>query len=216
MTGVSTAMFKIFKAARARKSRRRFKRVREIAGWTQREQLAYLMRQIESLPDRSVIVEIGVWRGRSTFAMAEACRRSHKRVYAIDPWEDYQTQNGLLSTRLAEFGVDSIEAAYREFMDNRRQLGLERWIEVIRMRSVDAAAAWRGRLCDLVFIDGNHHYEPVMADLRAWSRHMRPGGLMCGDDWETESVQQAVKEFVSGNPKLTLEFPCANTWAFNV
>ena len=209
-------MFNFFKAARARKSRRRFKRVRAIAGWTQREQLTYLMRQIESLPDRGVIVEIGVWRGRSTFAMAEACRGSRKRVYAIDPWEDYQTQNGPLSTRLAEFGVDSIEEAYREFIDNRRQLGLERWNEVIRMRSVDAAAEWRGRLCDLVFIDGDHHYGPVIADLRAWSRHMRPGGLMCGDDWETEGVQQAVKEFVSSNPKLTLEFPSANTWAFRL
>jgi len=207
-------MFNPFKAARARKSRHQFKRIKNIAGWTQPEQLKFLMRQIESLPDRSVIVEIGVWRGRSTFAMAEACRRSNKRVYAIDPWEEYETQNGPLSTRLAEFGVDSIEAAHQEFMDNRRKLGLERWIEVIRMRSVDAARQWQDRLCDLVFIDGNHYYDPVMGDLRAWSRHMRPGGLMCGDDWETESVQRAVKDFVSNRPGSILELPCGNTWAF--
>jgi predicted O-methyltransferase YrrM len=185
-----------------------------VAGWTQPVQLEYLMHQVESLPDNSVIVEIGVWRGRSAFAMAEACRHTNKRVYAIDPWQDYETKKGLLSTRLTEFGVNSIESVYQGFMADRRKLGLERWIEVIRHGSVGAAAQWRHGLCDLVFIDGNHNYDPVMADLQAWSPHMKEGGLICGDDWEIDSVQQAVKDFVSDSPGLAVELPCVNTWAF--
>jgi hypothetical protein len=67
-----------------------------------------------------------------------------------------------------------------------------------------------------VFIDGNHNYEPVMADLRVWTPHMKKGGLVCGDDWEIDSVREAVGDFVNKRPGLTLELPCVNTWAFHI
>jgi len=38
-----------------------------------------------SLDDREIIVEVGVWFGRSAIAMADACRGTNKKVFAIDP-----------------------------------------------------------------------------------------------------------------------------------
>jgi len=67
-----------------------------VGGWTKRGQLRWMMRQVHSLPDHSVIAEVGVWQGRSALAMGEACRGTNKCVYAIDPWHEYETMKGPL------------------------------------------------------------------------------------------------------------------------
>jgi predicted O-methyltransferase YrrM len=37
---------------------------------------------------------------------------------------------------------------------------------------------------DLIFIDADHTYEGVLADLHAWYSKVRPGGIICGHDCE--------------------------------
>ncbi len=186
----------------------------KIEGWTQKEQLEYLMQRVKELPDNSVIVEIGVWQGRSALAMGEACRGTGKRIYAVDPWIDYETKKGLLSSRLSEFGVDSVDSVYDKFLTNLSRFELKQWIEPIKATSIDVAATWSRGECDFVFIDGDHNYEPVLADLRAWTRLARKGAVIAGDDWQIDSVQSAVKDFIADNPGLSLNLPCVNTWEF--
>ena len=36
---------------------------------------------------------------------------------------------------------------------------------------------------DCVFIDGNHEYQYVLDDLQFWSKKVRPGGQILGDDY---------------------------------
>jgi hypothetical protein len=36
---------------------------------------------------------------------------------------------------------------------------------------------------DFVYLDGNHSYEAVLADLAAWSEVVRPGGMVAGHDF---------------------------------
>src|SRR4249920_3462356 len=55
-----------------------------IPGWTTSGQLRHLRRLVTSLPDGSLIAEIGVWQGRSAIAMADACRGTSKKVFAVD------------------------------------------------------------------------------------------------------------------------------------
>jgi predicted O-methyltransferase YrrM len=63
---------------------------------------------------------------------------------------------------------------------------------------------------DVVFLDANHSYEEVCKDIQAWSPHVRPGGFLCGHDYNTKlrnadlelsdqpcGVKQAVDELSS-------------------
>ena len=51
---------------------------------------------------------------------------------------------------------------------------------------------------DIVFIDGNHKYQPVLDDIEAWYPQIRPGGLLCGHDYSPDhpEVSRAVKNKV--------------------
>ena len=53
---------------------------------------------------------------------------------------------------------------------------------------------------DLIFIDADHNYESVKADIAAWRGALKPGGIMCGHDYLGDSygsfpgVDRAVHE----------------------
>lgn len=57
---------------------------------------------------------------------------------------------------------------------------------------------------DLVFLDADHRYESVKADLPHWWAKVRVGGTFIGDDYWMDSVKQAVDEFVA-EKSLSLE-----------
>ena len=192
----------------------RLEKILEIHGWTHELQLRYLMAMVRSLPDHGRIVEIGVWQGRSALAMAEACRGTGKRVFAIDPWEDWSERGVKKSGCLKDLGLTSFEEVHNNFLRNCRRLKARPWVVPIRARSLDAARDWPYGPVMMIFIDGDHSYDAVTADLNAWFPLVAVGGLICGDDWTWESVRAAVMDFVSGHPECHLDLPLKSTWAF--
>ena len=73
-------------------------------------------------------------------------------------------------------------------------------MHVSRMRSPDAAAQLEDACLDWAYIDGDHTYEAVKADLHAYWRLLKTGGLLAGDDyglagWWEDGVTRAVDEF---------------------
>ncbi len=193
----------------------RLDRIRTIDGWLFDSQMEFLTRCVRKLPQESRIVGIGVWKGKSTLTMAEACRGTHKKVYAVDPWVDYEQGGSNVGQRLGEWGVNSFEEVYDSCRKNCQDLQLETWIKVRRSTSREAAKSWSEGPVAMVFVDGGHDYEAGMDDLQSWVPLMRPRGIVCGDDWNWESVSGAVKDFVN-RAEYWLEFPCENTWLFRV
>lgn len=50
---------------------------------------------------------------------------------------------------------------------------------------------------DCVFVDGDHSYNAVRADLTFWWKKVRVGGQLLGDDYWMSEVAQAVNEFAA-------------------
>lgn len=73
---------------------------------------------------------------------------------------------------------------YHAFLSNMKQKGMTSKIVPVRMTSLEASRAL-AVTADLIFIDGDHGKAAVMADIAAWLPHVRPGGILCGDDYHT-------------------------------
>jgi predicted O-methyltransferase YrrM len=102
---------------------------------------------------------------------------------------------------------------YREMLEETAFAGDRR---VILRRASPAAAALVPDDLDFVFIDGDHLYEPCLADLEAWWPKVRSGGWLFGHDIDNPApkyadwgVRQAVEEFAGrlGLPFDVYPFP---------
>ena len=149
-----------------------------IEGWMLKEELEQLY---DWASEMDSIVEIGSWKGRSTFVL---CQGTEGTVSAVDTFKG--SANDAEHLRLVAQAGGSV---YPDFM--RNMAGCQN-LSVFQKRSIDAAEIHPD--VDMVFIDGGHSYEEVLADLRAWKPRARK--LICGHDWQFESVRLAVKEIL--------------------
>lgn len=162
-----------------------------IEGWMSPDELRWLKAAAARMDS---VVEIGSWKGRSTHALASACKGP---VYAVDTWQGSPED-------LVGPNAPHAEAVYgdifSQFMDNLKDC---QNVEPIRGESSRVAATFgpqigacrdedRPAFVDMVFIDGSHEYEAVKADIEAWGSKAQR--LICGHDWDRPGVQRAVKE----------------------
>ncbi len=163
-------------------------------------QLIQWIRQLE----RPIVgAEVGVFRGNTSEALLSEFR--DLSLWMVDPWSTFDGESQFDRASQAEFD-SSMEAAmlWSEFAKNRRY--------VLRQASPAAAERFSDGSLDFVFIDGNHLYENVVADITAWWPKVRRGGLMTGHDYAVYGdatgkwgVKRAVDEFVSAaDRELTL------------
>ena len=67
----------------------------------------------------------------------------------------------------------------------------------LNMRTTEAARAVPDGSLDFVFIDADHSYDAVAADIAAWRGKVRSGGILCGHDYghvRFPGVKRAVDE----------------------
>lgn len=58
--------------------------------------------------------------------------------------------------------------------------------QMLRANSVDAAATFANHTLDMVYIDANHTYADVTADIEAWMPKLKPNGILAGHDFTLE------------------------------
>lgn len=113
------------------------------------------------LPGAKRIVEIGVFEGLTTRALAERAD-SDAVIYGIDPF---------FSGRLGISWGERIARAY-----NRRELasGRVRFINKLSTEVDDDVPT----PVDFVFVDGDHSLAGIKADWSYWTERLRPGGII--------------------------------------
>jgi predicted O-methyltransferase YrrM len=134
---------------------------------------------------QQVIVEIGSFRGRSTVALAlGALSGEGPRVFAVDPYVEFE---GVLGGR---FGPADRAALY----ENLAWAGVGHVVAVVSLPSAAAARAWDGSNIGLLWIDGDHRYEAVRADLEVWYPRVSPGGIVAFHDINVAGVERVIRE----------------------
>jgi len=151
-----------------------------------------MVEYVESVSDKPLnemlVCEIGTYQGAAAGVFASAFRF----LYTVDPW--------------MRRGVEmvNVKAVYRENMINHMN-----YIHY-QESGMDAVKRFEDGFLDLVYIDADHSFDAVVADINAWLPKLKPDGFLCGHDFPGRrgEVREALTETV-GLPDKTF---ADNSW----
>lgn len=142
---------------------------------------ALLYQHATQIPAAHAVVEVGAWRGQSSCYLAAGARDGHgPPVFSVDPWDGNPGW-----CRHCE------QATLDEWDYQVTYAGLRQWVQPARGRSVDIAALYTGPPVGLLYVDGDHHHDAVIADVLAWWPHLDPAATIVFDDY-LETVNPGV------------------------
>jgi len=138
------------------------------------------------------VAEIGVFEGFTSSAILEV--RTIENCYLVDPWKPYKDIS-YIGTRGQDYLEDCCFRTYLKFFRDPR-------VTILRMESL-AAAKLFDRELDFVYIDGDHSYEAVLSDIKAWLPKIKHPGLIAGHDYGViPDVTKAVHEMLPRGVKF--------------
>jgi predicted O-methyltransferase YrrM len=157
------------------------KRASTILGWMTEAELWWLAVQSSN---RRKILELGSYYGRSTRAMAD---NTPGVVYAVDNFK------GPTEVAMFDFERSTIKTIFDKNLADHIASG-----KVIVVDSDHSDYDPPIDDFDMVFIDGDHTYEPFKRDLTRWLGKTRLPYLMSGHDIDHPEVKQVVDEVFAG------------------
>lgn len=173
----------------------------DIPGWFQWSSAQ--QEAVERFKDGARIVEVGNYLGRSLCSLAEIARGSGKKIQIIGV--DTCRGNGVEGPRGKDYHGMAVAEGGGTFAGllhrNILSCGFGETLSLIVTDSITAATFFPDRSIDWVHLDARHEYEPVKADIRAWSPKIKVGGWLSGDDYDEMKwggVVRAVKELLPG------------------
>ena len=158
-------------------------------------------RFLNRMPKGGVAIEIGVWRGEFSREILKALEPA--KLCLIDPWKNFDDHDDkAFSGREADEKMDEI---FREVVELYKDEIKAKQVIVMREMSTDALRKFKNNTINFAYVDGDHSYEGVKADLEALMPKMTVGGVMAFDDyhrrgWWKDGVLRAIHEFIGAHP----------------
>lgn len=137
-----------------------------------------------------VCVELGTWLGASAIPVARSVRRWGGTVTCVDTWAGELNEHGGSPTGKSPLMLWSCARAMVG-------AGVGASVRLIPATTFEVARTWT-RPIDYLYVDADHSYEGVLADLLNWVPHVRRGGLIVVDDYGNDlypGVRVAWDEF---------------------
>jgi hypothetical protein len=149
-------------------------------GWCSERKGEFLVDLIlKSRPE--IILEIGVWGGKSLVPMGRALKATESGVaYGIDPWDPLESIKEVKEEANKNFwGYVDHQLIKRGLEEKIRNFGLGGQIVLIQSTS-EAAEPING--IGLLHIDGNHSEKNSYFDVQKWVPLVKSGGYIILDD----------------------------------
>lgn len=152
---------------------------------------------IKILPPGALLAEVGTW--RAYFATEILNNTPVGRLFCVDPWQGQTGNCSENEKTVAEHEADLSETKHhlRGHLPSGR-------VRVVRGFSVDVATNDRTiPPLDGVYVDADHTYQACFDDLTAWSKRLKPNGVLMGHDYTANEfskkwnwgVIEAVRDF---------------------
>lgn len=140
---------------------------------------------IRTLPRDAKLVEVGCHRGYFAIEILNHARNIGQLI-CVDRWKKAESYVDPLSDDDHEANFKAAQQHCRGHLPGGR-------IRFIRGDSLDVAANDQTiPPLDGVFVDADHSFEACYADLVAWSKRLKPSGVMLGHDF-TETHPNAIE-----------------------
>lgn len=162
-------------------------------------------------------VEVGVWRGETSFALLRNRHMLH--LHMIDPWKSgepgtvwYESGSTMPSRPQADY-----ELAMRKALARVAYFEAEDRFTVHRDESLNVVNNFEDGSLDFVFLDGDHSYQTVVNEIIAWMPKVKKGGWIGGHDYGTSrngKVAEAVNATIPHPDKV--EVGTGHTWFYYV
>lgn len=130
--------------------------------------LASLFHELEMTTGAEIGVESGIY----SEVLLQA--NPNLKLYSVDAWKAYRDYREHVTQ-------EKIDGFFEATKQKLSQFGKRS--EIVRAFSADAAKNIEKESLDFVYIDGNHAFEYVVADLAAWVPKVRKGGIISGHDY---------------------------------
>lgn len=154
-------------------------------------------------------VEVGVFDGATSDVLLQEF--PELTLWMVDAWQPGQNIPEMAALTQGDFELARQKALWwtSHAADRRYEM---------RLDSLTAARHFPTESLSFVFIDADHDYQSVLADMQAWWPKIRPDGLLCGHDYGVYGdadggwgVQRAVDEF-AGSLNLIVDTGRDGMW----
>lgn len=154
-----------------------------------------------------VFVEIGSWVGESAIALYYGAPQA--TIHCIDTWQGSESDGTGPFIQSIQDGR-SIQELWHH---NTQSVDPHAFIPHTG-KSTDVAMTWNTK-ANLIFIDAEHTYDAVKADIAAWFPHLHRKGVLCGHDYGQNfpGVAKAVNEFAESIGKRVWNPTNTTIWA---
>lgn len=178
---------------------RRLENINRLGGWCSLDKATKLAELIlEHKPN--LIVEIGVFAGRSAVAMAMACQSiGCGHVHGIDPWTNAAAlEGGTTPENDAWWAKLDMKQIYRTCVSTAKTLGVEDWLTLIEKHDADVLKDFDEGSIDLIHLDSNHSEAVSVRSVRDWVPKLKSGGFFAMDDSDWATTARAVELLHNG------------------
>jgi len=133
--------------------------------------------------DNLVVAEVGTYIGATTIETAKLVKHLKGNYIAIDWFQGSADTFGAHNTNTIEN-----RSIFDIFLENIKEAKVDDIIKIHKMTSLQAANHIPDNSLDICFIDADHKYESVKADIKAFLPKIKLGGILCGHDFEPPAI----------------------------
>jgi predicted O-methyltransferase YrrM len=151
---------------------------RNIEGWLTDQEAFGLYSMAGKVKPNGIIVEIGSWKGKSTFCLAKGLKNG--KIFAIDPFNAEGEPGSIEIYEKTKGDKPLIE----QFSDAMKQLGVFEKINILNGYSKEFVNTFKE--IDFLFIDGDHSIEGCDFDFLSYSPLIIKGGFIAFHDFDSE------------------------------
>ena len=125
------------------------------------------------------VLEIGSWMGKGSTTLFLNQLPEFSKLVLVDSWTTFVKDDETVwsSKNLNGLSKIALHSAIRT-VDNCKKISST----IIRAKSNEALLFLKPNTFDLIYIDGSHYYEEVVADIKNAINLVKNGGIICGDD----------------------------------
>jgi MMP 1-O-methyltransferase len=167
-----------------------------IDGWLTPAEAQGLFKIAASLPSPAVVVEIGSWKGKSTYCIAQGLKKGV--INCIDPFN--------------AAGEEGSKQIYEETKGNKSLLeqfeanvaNANSAIKINTLKGYSKDFVGKIKSIDFLFIDGDHSIEGCQFDFQFYEKDLKLGGIVAFHDYYPDrndlGPTWVIKNMVQNNP----------------